>query len=160
MNFCPNCGGRLQRKRIDNVERYLCEQPECGFVNWDNPVPVVAAIVKYNDKILLAQNAIWPEGRYSFITGYLERNERPEQAVLREVKEELGLEAELEKFIGHFIFTDKNQLLIVFSVTAQGLITLNEELNDYKLYSDQEILDYMFAYPKFAQSIIKKYLLI
>jgi len=158
MNFCPNCAAAISRKQIDGVERFFCDQSECHFVGWDNPIPIVAAIVKYDNQILLAQNALWPDGRYSFITGYLERNEQPELAVIREVKEELNLDAQLDKFVGHFIFTEKNQLLMVYSVIAQGNISLNDELNDYKLFNEKEILKYMFAYPEFAQSIIKKYL--
>ena len=158
MNFCPNCGELIRKKRIDDVERFFCDQPQCHFVDWDNPVPVVAAIVKYKDQILLAQNTAWPDGQYSFITGYLERYEHPELAVIREVKEELGLDAQLEKFIGHFIFTEKNQLLIVYSVAAEGTIMLNRELKDFKLFNERKILEHMFAYPKFAQSIIEKYL--
>ena len=160
MNFCPQCGVELKKKKIDGVERNFCDQPHCDFVNWNNPVPVVAAIVRYDDKILLAQNASWPDGRYSFITGYLEECEQPEVAVIREIKEELGLDATVEGFVGHFIFTDKNQILIVYAVNAQGEIKLNYELAKYKLFSEEDILEYMFSYPKFSQSIIKTYLAI
>ncbi len=158
MNFCPQCGEQISKKTIDGVDRYVCEQSQCHYINWDNPVPVVAAIVKYNNKILLAQNAAWPDGRYSFVSGYLESREQPDIAVLREVKEELGLDAQIDKFVGHFIFNKKNQLLIVFSVMATGSVRLNNELEAFKLFDEQEILEYMFSYPEFAQSVIKKYL--
>ncbi len=158
MNYCFECGAKLKKKLIDGVERYFCKLSHCNYVNWDNPVPVVAAIIRYQDKILLAQNTSWPDGRYSFITGYLERCEQPEVAVIREVSEELGLDAKIDRFIGHFIFHDKNQILIVYAVTAQGEIKLNHELVSFKLFSEQDILGYMFSFPTFAQSIIKKYL--
>ena len=158
MKFCPECGSSLTSKQVDDQQRTYCPQPDCDFTLWDNPVPVVAAIVNYQDKILLAQNSAWPAGRYSFITGYLERLEHPEAAILREVKEELGLDAELDKFVGHFMFKENNQLLLVYSVVAQGTIELNHELNDYKLFSIDELPDYLFSYPEFSQAVILKYL--
>jgi len=160
VNFCPECGAEIKKKIIDGIDRFYCDQPKCNYISWDNPVPVVAAIVEYENKILLAQNASWRNGRYSFITGYLERCEHPEMAAIREVKEELGLDAEVKNFVGHFNFVDKNQIIIVYSVTAEGTINLNSELCDFRLFDEQEILEYLFTYPAFAQSIIKKYLAI
>jgi NADH pyrophosphatase NudC (nudix superfamily) len=47
-----------------------------------NPVPVVAALIEYQGKIVLARNAQWPEGMFSLVTGYLEKHETPEDAVV------------------------------------------------------------------------------
>ena len=70
-------------------------------MHWDNPVPVVAALIEYQGKIVLARNSQWPEGVLSLITGYLERNETPEEAVVREVKEELGLDGRVQELLGN-----------------------------------------------------------
>jgi NADH pyrophosphatase NudC (nudix superfamily) len=62
----------------------------CGFIHYDNPTPVVAAVLEHNGKVVLAHNRAWPETLRSFyglITGFLERAESPEQCALREVKE-------------------------------------------------------------------------
>jgi NADH pyrophosphatase NudC (nudix superfamily) len=89
--------------------------------------------VEYHDTLVLARNAHWPEGMFSMITGYLERNESPESAVLREVKEELGLDAQLNTFIGHYPFPRKNQLILAFAVRGTGRIQLNHEIAEVKL---------------------------
>ena len=133
MKYCPQCAGNLAKKIVDGVDRTVCNQPECGFVFWDNPVPVVAAVVEYRDSILLARNALWPQGMFSMITGYLERDESPESAVLREVREELGLDGQLEGFIGFYPFPGKNQLILAFYVSGTGEIELNHEIAEVKL---------------------------
>ena len=38
-----------------------CAAPQCGFTHWNNPTPVLAAIVELDGKVLLARNAAWPE---------------------------------------------------------------------------------------------------
>jgi NAD+ diphosphatase len=133
MKYCPQCAHELVDKKIDSVSRKVCSAPQCGFVFWDNPVPVVAAVVVYQDQVLLARNAQWPAGVFSMITGYLEKNETPEQAVRREVAEELGLEGKSTALIGHYSLFKKNQLIIAYSVQASGRIQLNHEIAEVKL---------------------------
>jgi len=132
MKYCPQCADELTVKTMDGVPRKVCNTPQCGFVFWDNPVPVVAAVVEYEDQILLARNAQWPEGVFSMITGYLERDETPEQAVLREVQEELGLDGQLTQLIGHYSFFKRNQLIIAYAVNASGELQLNHEIAEVK----------------------------
>jgi NAD+ diphosphatase len=132
IKFCPQCGGGVVSEHLDGQLRLQCVYA-CGFVNWDNPTPVVAAIVEYDGQVLLARNAQWREGMFALITGFLERGETPEESVLREVNEELGLNGEIAEFVGNYAFHRANQLLIVFHVIATGTICLNEELVEYKL---------------------------
>lgn len=106
---------------------------------WNNPVPVVAAIVEHDGEVVLARNAGWPQGWFALITGFLERNETPETGVLREVKEELDLAGEVVQFIGVYPFFDRNELLLVYHVRATGTIRLNEELVEYKKLPAAEV---------------------
>ena len=70
---------------------------------------------------------------YALITGFLEKTDpSPEEAVAREVQEELGLTATGVHFIGHYAFPRNNQIIIAYHVPAEGTIVLNEELVDYK----------------------------
>ncbi|MGC4062152.1 MAG: NUDIX hydrolase [Aquabacterium sp.] len=133
-NFCPQCARPLEH-RADNEgkRRHSCPDTTCGFVHWDNPVPVVAAVVEHEGHIILARNAAWPVPFYALITGFLEKDDpSPEEAVAREVGEELGLQATGVNFIGHYAFPRKNQIIIAYHVPATGVVTLNEELVDYK----------------------------
>lgn len=131
--FCPQCATPLHEAEVDGAARLHCQATGCGFVLWDNPVPVVAAVVEHEGHIILARNAAWAAPFYALITGFLEKHdESPEAAVAREVQEELGLQATGVNFIGHYAFPRKNQLIIAYHVPATGTIVLNEELVDYK----------------------------
>ena len=129
--FCPRCAAPLTQPAVDDEERSVCSAG-CGFVNYDNPVPVVAAVVEHEGRIVLARNRAWPETWYALVAGFLERGETPEQAVLREVREELGLDATAATLIGAYAFPRMNQVIIAYHVVGSGTITLNEELVDYR----------------------------
>ena len=131
--FCPQCGGPLAPGRHGGVERNACADSACGFVHWENPTPVVAAIVEHEGGVILARNKLWPMKFYGLITGFLEKHDpSPEQAVLREVKEELGLDGSASNFVGHYAFQRMNQIIIAYHVPASGEIVLGEELSEWK----------------------------
>ncbi len=124
--FCPHCGSGLVARDTGGVSRLVCPAGTCGFVVWDNPVPVIAAIVETAGRIVLARNVAWPEKVFGLVTGYLERDEAPEAAVARKVAEELGLRAAAAvKPVGLYPFAEKNQLSIAYHVIADGRIVLN-----------------------------------
>lgn len=145
VKYCPQCAGELQQKNIDGVARLACTNASCRFVFWNNPVPVVAALVRLDEKYIIARNAQWPAGLYSVITGYLESGESPEQAVLREVHEELGLSGIAVTHIGNYSFYKKNQIILAYEVVATGEISANDELAAIKQLSPGELLEYDFG---------------
>jgi NAD+ diphosphatase len=101
-------------------------------VHWNNPTPVVAALIEHDGAILLARGKGWPEKVFALVTGFLEAGESPEAGVLREVREETGLVAEIVSFVGAYPFDLKNELILAFHVRASGPITLNDELEATK----------------------------
>ena len=129
--FCPQCATPLERRIAAERERNVC--PACGWVHWDNPAPVVAAVIEYQDRVLLARNAAWPAGMFALVTGFLERDETPQAAVAREVKEETNLDTRAASLIGVYEFMRKNELIIAFHVRAEGEVRLSAELADYRL---------------------------
>lgn len=142
MRFCPLCAEPLIDLPLAGRQRRVCADPQCAWVHWDNPLPVVAAIVEHVDsegKILLARNQAWQDAFFGLITGFVERGESPEQAVAREVKEEVGLDVTATSLVGVYDFQRKNELIIAYHVRAQGEITLNEELCDYRLIAPEKL---------------------
>jgi NAD+ diphosphatase len=131
-DFCPSCGTETTLQYIDGRNLKACTV-ECGFAHFDNPTPVVAIIVETSEGVVLAHNVEWPEGMYSIITGFVDPLELPEQTAIRETEEELGLKAYGVKFVGHYMFEQKNQLIITYAVKAKGDIYLNRELDDHKV---------------------------
>lgn len=138
-HFCPQCGQTLVDRVEGERQRRACPDRQCGFVVWENPTPVVAAIVEHEGHIVLARNRAWPMPFYALITGFLEKNEQPEIAVLREVEEELSLKGQAPTFVGHYSFERMNQIIIAYHVVATGDIRLGEELVDYRRIAPENV---------------------
>ena len=136
----------------------VCASPQCSFVYWDNPVPVVAALVQYRGRIVLARNSLWPERQFSLVTGYLERGETPEQAVVREVKEELGLDGEVEGFIGCYSLLEKNRVILAHGVVAAGTLETGSEIAEVKLVSREQLELWQFGRLALTSAIVKQWL--
>ena len=140
--YCPRCAGPLVDALIGDLPRRRCPDVACGFIAWGNPVPVVCALIECVDRegqMLLARNAAWPAGQFALVTGFLERDEAPEVAVAREVKEETGLDAQAVHWIGNYGFAEANQVLMVYQVEASGEIALNDELAEVKLIAKDKL---------------------
>lgn len=129
--FCPRCATPLATRVEGERERAAC--PACGFVHWNNPAPVVAALIQVGDLILLARNAAWPPRTFALVTGFLEAGESPIQGVAREIKEETNLDVEQADLIGVYDFKRKNELIIAYHVVASGRVELSPELAEYRM---------------------------
>jgi NAD+ diphosphatase len=155
--YCPLCGKVLTKKQVDGKERLCCPADACGYVWWDNPLPVVAAIIEKDGNIILARNKQWPEKIFGLITGFLEKDETPEAAVIREVKEELGLDAEIRELIGIYSFADRNQLIIAYYLTVGGEIRLGDELAEIKMIPPQKLRPWPFGTGLAVRDWLAKY---
>jgi NADH pyrophosphatase NudC (nudix superfamily) len=111
----------------------------CGFVQWGNPVPCVGALVEHEGEMILARNRGWPPGFFALVTGYLEALEDPRRAVVREVKEELGLDVVESRLIGNYIFERKNEVMLCYHALSIGTITLGAELAEYRRVKPAEL---------------------
>ena len=132
LRFCPRCAAPLVARSAEGRERRACEAHGCGFVFWGNPVPAVGALVEHQGEIILARNKLWPEGYFALVTGFLEAQEDPRAAVVREVREELGLEVYETHVIGNYIFEAKNEVMLCYHALARGTVRLGDELADYR----------------------------
>lgn len=130
--YCPLCTRPLARRPVDGEERLACQDAGCGWVFWDNPAPVVAGLVEHGHDVILIQNRGWPPEWWGLVTGFLERGETPEEGMLRELDEELGLAGEIVSLIGVYSFRRANQVIIAYHLRAAGPITPGEELAGYK----------------------------
>lgn len=109
--FCPNCSHALER----NSSGYLA-CPECNFVHWNNPVPVVATVVPMIHKwldaagipkldvpdggIVLVQRDIGEfAGDWCLPCGHIEQHGHPKAEAVRETEEESGLLVRIEKLL-------------------------------------------------------------
>jgi NADH pyrophosphatase NudC (nudix superfamily) len=158
MKYCPLCRSELSHRSINGRERVGCSSAECRFVHWDNPIPVVASLVRMPDGYVLARNANWPAGLFSFLTGFIETGEAPESAAMRETQEELGVRAQGAQLIGHFPLTQLNQLVIAYEVRAAGALTLADEIAEVKVVSSAELATFDFGPLRLTSDIVASWL--
>ncbi len=140
-NFCPNCGNPLEfiAKLEDGGEKERLRCVACGYTHWNNPTPVLAAVIEYQDQILLARNAAWSGKMYALITGFMEAGETPQEGVTREIAEETSLRTDALNLIGVYDFQRMNQVIIAYHAMCSGEVSLSPELADYRLYTPETV---------------------
>ena len=143
--FCPNCATALApvAQMEDGGEKTRLRCPACDYTHWNNPTPVLAAVIEYEGKVLLARNAAWPGKMFALITGFMEAGETPEGGIEREIKEETSLDTQSLKLIGVYDFQRMNQVIIAYHAVCSGEVSLSPELVDYRLYE----LDQLKCWP-------------
>ena len=134
--FCPNCAEPLARlsQMEDAGEKVRLRCPVCSFTHWNNPTPVLAAVVEYHGQVLLARNAAWTGKMFALITGFMEAGETPQDGIAREIKEETNLDTTALDLIGVYDFQRMNQIIIAYHAVCTGDIKLSPELEEYRLY--------------------------
>jgi NADH pyrophosphatase NudC (nudix superfamily) len=142
--FCPNCATELAliEAEEDGGPKSRLRCPACGYTHWNNPTPVLAAIIECTDRegrVLLARNAAWRGRMFALITGFMEAGETPEEGVKREVAEETALAVQALDLVGVYDFQRMNQVIIAYHAQASGEIRLSPELAEYKLFAPADI---------------------
>ena len=140
--FCPNCAHPLEYigQLEDGGEKERLRCVGCGFTHWNNPTPVLAAVIEYQDQVLLARNAAWPAKVYALITGFMEAGETPEEGIRREIAEETNLQTDALGLIGVYDFQRMNQVIVAYHARCSGEVRLSPELVDYKLLRHEDVL--------------------
>ncbi len=92
--YCIRCGNTLVERQEDSHTRKVC--PNCGWVYYPRPNQASAVALLQDGKVLLVRRKYEPfKGQWTMPSGFLEYGESPEEAALREMKEELGVDVEL-----------------------------------------------------------------
>lgn len=106
-HFCPKCGS--EQFAVSSSASKKCF--DCGFEFYKSPAPGVAAIIfDRNNRMLVLRRAKEPAcGTLDLPGGFVEIGETAEEAVVREVKEETGLEINIEEYLfslpNHYIYS-------------------------------------------------------
>lgn len=142
LRYCPACATTLAQIELpeDGGPKTRLRCPACGWTHWNNPVPVLAAIVELDGKVLLARNAAWTRRMFALITGFMEAGESPEEGIRREVQEETGLTVERLALVGVHDFQRMNQVIITYHAVAHGEVRLSPELAEYKLFDPKDVI--------------------
>ena len=132
---CPQCATPLSliTQAEDGGDKARLRCAACDYTHWNNPTPVLAAVIEYQGKVLLAQNAAWPGKMFALITGFMEAGETPQGGMSREIKEETSLDTIELNLIGVYDFQRMNQVIIAYHAVCEGEVSLSSELVDYRL---------------------------
>ncbi|MBC5768588.1 NAD(+) diphosphatase [Ramlibacter albus] len=120
--FCGACGGPMQA--VDGERCMRCTV--CGHAAYPRISPAMMVLVRKGDAILLARNVLAPNGRFSALAGFLEAGESVEDAIHREVFEEVGLRVRDLRYFGSQSWPFPHSLMIAFTAEYEsGEITVD-----------------------------------
>lgn len=109
--YCNICGHKL----TPHLSLSALHCAHCQNIIFPRIEPCVIVVIKHNDKILLARHVQRNQNIYACIAGFMEAGETPEQAVRREVMEEIGLSIKNIKYFGSQSWPFPSQLMIGFT---------------------------------------------
>lgn len=108
--YCGACGTSTVPAEAERCMR--C--PACGLSSYPRVSPSMMVLVKKGDAILLARNGAWPPNRFSALSGFVEPGESVEEAVHREVMEEVGVHIQNLRYFGSQSWPFPHSLMIAF----------------------------------------------
>ncbi len=135
--FCPRCGGRLQVSHAGHVLRCA----SCGREQFPRTDPAVIMLVTDGERALLGRQAAWPPGRYSTLAGFVEPGESLEDAVRREVAEEVGVRVGEVRYFGNQPWPLPASLMVGFFAVAESTeIDVDEdEIESARWFTREEL---------------------
>ena len=113
---CARCGGRLEPRAAGHELR--CTQ--CDRAQFPRTDPAVIMAVVHEEKLLLGRQPSWPAGRWSTLAGFCEPGETLEDAVRREVAEEVGLPVGEVTYFGNQPWPLPASLMLGFVAHAES----------------------------------------
>ena len=136
VRFCPRCGSEAD---IAFPRSITCAH--CGYGAYYNPKPVACAIPREHDgRIWLLRRAFDPGGGlWTFPGGFVDLGESVEDAALRETREELEIDVELEGLVGVYSRPEDRVVLVVYAARALGTPRTTEEATEVRAYAPDEI---------------------
>lgn len=154
--YCSVCGSEL----IDHEQEEARTCPNCGMLFFPKISPAIIVMIKREDgKILLAYNRHFKHKCYSLIAGFVEAGESAEDAVRREVKEEVGLEVKNIRYLysQSWPFPDSLMLGFVADYAAGEIKVDGEEIAEADFYSVDD-LPTLPGHGSIARRIIEEYI--
>ena len=135
--FCGRCATPTEMREQERAR--VC--PDCGLSFYPRLSPAVIMAVIRDDRILLAHGRRHPEGLYSVLAGFVEPGETLEDAVRREVKEEVGLDVGNIRYFGSQPWPFPSSLMLAFTCEYKGgeIVLEDEEIADAGWYRAGEL---------------------
>ena len=147
--YCPYCGTGLVEKFCEGALRRYCNR--CNEPVYENPLPATClVVVDTEDRVLLVKRSVAPKkGFWCLPGGFMELGETPEQAALRELKEETGLLGRIGMLLG--VSTNPSAqyhtiLMVGYLVKSySGILVAGDDANDAALFHYHELPEIAFT---------------
>jgi len=153
-SICPRCGGNLSRGH----NRLRCEQ--CGEVIYENALLAAVALVCTSEGLLLVRRAVEPSrGMWGLPGGFVEADESPEQAVLRELAEETGLQGRVLRLVGASSqfsrFYGRQVVILGYEVEADGVAQAGDDALEVAFFPPEQLPPLAFpAHQELVQAFL------
>lgn len=146
IRYCPHCGGPIEFRDIGGQRRPHCVPCKATF--YQDPKLAVAVLVNDGRGLVLQRRKIDPGmGKWTFPSGYVERGERVEDAAVREVAEETGLEVRINELLGLYSHPGNPVALAVYTADAiGGVVAVSEESHEVATFSPHDLPDLAFEH--------------
>jgi len=136
--FCGKCGTKTAEKPDERA--IIC--PNCSTVVFPKISPAIIVAILCKDKILLAHNSNFEQKRYSLVAGYVDVGETLEETVMREVKEEVGLDVKNIRYYKSQPWAFSGSMMIGFTAEAddtQPIRPDNVEITEADWFSRENL---------------------
>ena len=139
--YCPHCGGKLMKKEIgDEGLIPFCET--CSIPLWDMfTTCIITAVVNEEKEVALIKQSYLTTQTYVCVAGHMKIGESAEETVIREVKEEIGLDVEKLEFIKTYPYEQKEMLMLGFKAKVKKAdFVFSQEVATAKWFPFEEAL--------------------
>lgn len=152
--YCPRCGAPLTDGIKFGRMRRFCRY--CGFIHFADPKVAVAALVSDDAHVLLVRRAAMPRiGYWALPAGYMDADELPEEAVVREIEEETGIVVAVKGLHGIAPLAGWNErrgILIVYrAAPTGGELAAHDDVSDARWFASAELPWAELAFESTAQ---------
>ncbi|MEL7002092.1 MAG: NAD(+) diphosphatase [Bacteroidota bacterium] len=145
--YCYRCGAKLRYQETGHVK--VCTNSSCGHITYPRTDPAVIVLIEHHaengeaPKCLLARNKRYKGNMISTLAGFVEPGETPEHAVVREMKEEVGLDVDNIRYLGSQPWPFPASLMLGFMASSASLnIQLDDDEIQYaQWYTAKELVD-------------------
>lgn len=145
--FCGRCGSPTLA--LDSGHVLRCSNEGCRSQQFPRIDPAVIVLITDGERALLGRQAAWPPGRYSTIAGFVEPGESLEDAVVREAREETGVEIDAVDYHSSQPWPFPSSLMLGFTAHASTteIQRRDDELEDARWWTRAEIAGGAVALP-------------